>query len=135
VGLLGLPAHSRGAFGSQNSKTSHPIQGKSLVSYFKGGSAPKRESFYWELHEGRPIQAVRFGNWKAVRNGPNAPIELYDLTSDPSEAHNVAAVNPDLVAKADTLMKQSRVDDPNWPLPPKAKKAPGGKKPAKAKQG
>lgn len=111
---------------------SYPIQGQSLVSYLKGGTAPKRESFYWELHEGRPIQAVRFGSWKAVRNGPNAPIELYDLSNDSSEAQNVAAVNPDLVAKADALMKLSRVDDPNWPLPPKAKKDPGAKKPGKA---
>lgn len=97
----------------------YPLQGKSLVSYLKGGGAPQRECFYWELHEGKPIQAVRFGNWKAVRNGPNAPIELYDLAADVSESRDLAAANPDLVAKAQALMKQSRVADPNWPLQPK----------------
>jgi arylsulfatase A-like enzyme len=103
----------------------YPLQGKSLVSYLKGGGAPQREYFYWELHEGKPIQALRFGNWKAVRNGPNAPIELYDLAADVSESRDLAAANPDLVAKAQALMKQSRVDDPNWPLQPK----PAAKKP------
>ena len=117
-----------------NARDLPPIQGKSLVSLLKGGAAPQRECFYWELHEGRPIQAVRFGNWKAVRNGPNAPIELYNLSDDLSEAHNLAATNPELVAKAETLMKQSRADDPNWPMPAKAKKDPGGKKPSKAEQ-
>lgn len=97
----------------------YPLQGKTLVSYLKGGGAPEREYFYWELHEGKPIQALRFGNWKAVRNGPNAPIELYDLAADVSESRDLAAANPDLVAKAQALMKQSRVDDPNWPLQPK----------------
>ncbi|MCI0410112.1 MAG: N-acetylgalactosamine 6-sulfate sulfatase, partial [Acidobacteria bacterium] len=42
--------------------------------------------FYWELHVGGgAIQAVRFGDWKAVKNGPSAAIELYDLQADPGE--------------------------------------------------
>ncbi|MGV3755742.1 MAG: arylsulfatase, partial [Verrucomicrobiota bacterium] len=53
--------------------------GLSLVSFLKGGPAPKREYFYWELHEAKSIQAIRFGAWKAVRNGPSSAIELYDL--------------------------------------------------------
>ncbi|MCX7006370.1 MAG: arylsulfatase, partial [Kiritimatiellaeota bacterium] len=49
--------------------------GLSLVSFLKGGAAPQRDYFYWELHgAGHPIQAIRFGNWKAVRNGPAAAI-------------------------------------------------------------
>ncbi len=90
--------------------------GVSLVSFLKGGPAPKRDHFYWELHEGTSLQAVRFGDWKAVRNGPEAPIELYDLKTDAGEAHNLAAEKPDLVAKAEALMKASRSDDPDWPL-------------------
>lgn len=102
--------------------------GVSLVSFLKGGAAPKRDCFYWELHEGKSIQAVRFGDWKAVRNGPSAPIELYALKSDGGESHDLAAAKPELVAKAEALMKDARVDDPNWPLrdaavKPKAKTA------------
>lgn len=90
--------------------------GLSLVSHLKGGPAPKRDSFYWELHEGKPIQAVRFGDWKAVRNGPAAPVELYDLAKDAGERNNLASQYPDLIVKAESLMQQARTDDPNWPM-------------------
>jgi arylsulfatase A len=93
--------------------------GYSLVPFLKGGPAPKRDSFYWELHENATgsIQAVRFGNWKAVRNGPSRPIELYDLATDPAESKDLAAARPELVARAESLMRSARVDDPvNWPM-------------------
>lgn len=100
--------------------------GVSLVSFLKGGPAPKRDHFYWELHEGTSIQAVRFGDWKAVRNGPDKAIELYDLKTDAGEARDLSLAQPELVAKAEALMKTSRTDDPDWPLvqkrPGKAKK-------------
>jgi arylsulfatase A-like enzyme len=90
--------------------------GHSLVSYLKGGAAPKRQLFYWELHEGASLQALRWGDWKAVRNGPSKPIEIYDLKTDAAESKNLAVENPDLVAKAEALMKDARVGDPNFPL-------------------
>lgn len=90
--------------------------GLSLVSFLKGGTAPKREYFYWELHEAKSIQAIRFGDWKAVRNGPSAAIELYDLKADSGEKNDLAAAKPELVAKAEALMKAARTDDPNWPM-------------------
>ena len=99
--------------------------GLSLASYLKGGPAPQRDHFYWELHEGRPIQAVRFGNWKAVKNGPAAKIELYNLADDPGELKNLADAKPELVKQAAALMKSSRVDDPNWPMASKAAKRAG----------
>ena len=90
--------------------------GLSLVTFLKGGAAPQREHFYWELHEGKPIQAVRFGNWKAVKNGPNAAIELYDLAADVAEAKDVAAGKPDEVQRAAALMKAEHTPSENWPL-------------------
>ena len=92
------------------------LDGFSLVSYLKGGQAPKRDYFYWELHEGRSIQACRFGDWKAVRNAPDADIELYDLKKDVGETTNLADKHPDLVAKAEKIMKEAREDHPDWPL-------------------
>jgi arylsulfatase A len=91
--------------------------GLSLVSFLKGGPAPQREYFYWELHEQQQsLQAVRFGDWKAVRNGPSAAIELYDLKTDPGETKDLAGQKPDLVARAEALMKAARTEDPSWPL-------------------
>ncbi len=90
--------------------------GHSLVPMLKGGSAPRRNYFYWELHEAQSIQAARFGDWKAVRNGPAAAIELYNLRDDVGETQNLAAQQPDLVAKATAILKAAHKEDPNWPL-------------------
>jgi len=105
--------------------------GLSLVSFLKGGDAPKRDYFYWELHERQTIQACRFGDWKAVRNSPSGPIELYDLAKDVGETNDLAGKNPELVAKAEKIMQAARTEDPNWPMKgakPKPKKK--GKKKA-----
>jgi len=99
--------------------------GLSVVSLLKGGSAPPREAFYWELHEAASLQAVRFGDWKAVRNGPSKPIELYDLKNDLAESKNLASEKSDLVAKAEFLMKSMRTEHVDWPL---VDKQPGKKK-------
>jgi arylsulfatase A-like enzyme len=92
--------------------------GHSLVEFLKGGSAPDRDHFYWELHEfsGGSIQAARWGDWKAVRNGPNAPVELYDLKTDVSESTDLAATKPELVKEAESIFKKARTEDPNWPF-------------------
>lgn len=90
--------------------------GLSLVSFLKGGPAPRRDWFYWELHEGAPIQAARFGDWKAVRPAPGKPIEIYDLKADLGETRDIAAERADLVARAETIFRTARVDSPDWPL-------------------
>jgi arylsulfatase A-like enzyme len=105
-----------------------PYDGHSVVDLLKGGPAPERDAFYWELHEGSSLQAVRFGDWKAVRNGPANAIELYHLTTDLAESKNLASEKPDLVAQAAALMKSMRTDHPDWPLITKAPKKKGKKK-------
>ncbi|MFZ4595686.1 MAG: N-acetylgalactosamine 6-sulfate sulfatase, partial [Verrucomicrobiaceae bacterium] len=75
------------------------------------------------------IQAIRFGDWKAVRNGPKVPVELYDLKADAGETHDLAAQKPELVQKAISMMAAARVDDPNWPVREKG----AGKKNAQKK--
>lgn len=110
--------------------------GHSLVNFLTGGPAPKREYFYWELHErgnGGPIQAVRFDQWKALLSKLGQPLELYDLAADKAESHNIAADYPDLVAKAEGYMRAAHRDDPNWPMkaferPASAKKGKAGAK-------
>ncbi len=93
------------------------IDGHSLVSFLRSGPAPKREVFYWELHDKpKPIQAVRFGDWKAVKNGAEAKIEFYDLSSDPGESRDVAGQHPDQVVKAIGYFASEKTDNPDWPM-------------------
>lgn len=95
----------------------YETDGHSLLSYLKGGDAPLRDYFYWELHLGeKPVQAARFGDWKAVRNGVHKDIEIYDLAKDPGESNNLASSRSDLVRKAEAIFKEAHRPDPNWPL-------------------
>lgn len=99
--------------------------GVSLVEFFKGGPAPKRDCFYWELHERRSIQAIRWGDWKAVRSQQGGPVELYDLAKDLGETADLAREHPDLVKKAISMMNEARSADLDWPDPtvqPKVKR-------------
>ena len=91
--------------------------GYSLLSYLKGGDAPKRNYFYWELHEGGGAkQAARWGDWKAVRNKTDQPVEIYDLAKDPGETKDLAKDKPELVSHAQKIFKKAHRPDPNWPL-------------------
>ena len=94
----------------------YETDGHSLLSYFRGEAAPKRDYFYWELHTGKPIQAARWDDWKAVRNGINEPVEIYDLSKDAGEMNDLAGDRPDLVAKAITIFEEAHRVDPEWPL-------------------
>ena len=90
--------------------------GLSLVSFLQGGPAPKRDYFYWELHEGQSLQAARWGDWKAVRNGPQANVEIFDLKNDFAEKNDLAATRPELVEKAVAIFQDAHIDDSNWPM-------------------
>ena len=101
----------------------YETDGFSLLSYLKGGQAPKRDYFYWELHpQHHTVQAARFGKWKAVRNGVDKPIEIYDLTTDSGETNNLAKSRPELVQRARKIFTEAHRPDPNWPLVGRSKK-------------
>jgi arylsulfatase len=70
-----------------------PLEGRSLIPVLHGEALPPKPLF-WE-HTGNA--AIRFKQWKLVREEPHA-WELYDLSSDRTELHDLAAEHPDVVA-------------------------------------
>jgi arylsulfatase A len=97
-------------------KTPAGIDGMSMARALRGQQQPTHEFFYWEFHERGFQQAVRMGNWKAVRLKPGAPLELYDLPDDPHEQQNIAAGNPDVVAKIEKYLAGARTESARWPV-------------------
>jgi arylsulfatase A-like enzyme len=77
---------------------------------------------YWEFYEQGSRQAVRFGNWKAIREPMlTGNIQLFDLSTDTSEMKNLASSNPDIVSKAAAMMAEAHRPDSRWPIPQKNK--------------
>jgi len=83
-------------------------------------SKGEHEFLYWEFHERGFTQAVRMGNWKAVRAGLDSPLELFDIATDIGEQTNIAAKHPDVVAKIEAYLKTARTDNPDFPIQPRA---------------
>jgi arylsulfatase len=73
-----------------------PMEGKSLLPIFQGERREPHEALFWE-HEG--AGAVRQGALKLVRVGPDAPWELYDLSTDRTELDDLAAEQSEIVAE------------------------------------
>ena len=105
------------------------LDGLSFVPVLRGQPMAKREYLYWEFHEAGFSQAVRLGNWKGVRRqNRNAPIELYDLTTDVGEQTEVAAKHPDVVKRVAEIFRTARTDSQEFPVREQAAGAAGAAK-------
>jgi arylsulfatase A-like enzyme len=92
-----------------------PLDGQSIVPTLLGQPQKPHEFLYWEFHEGGSQQAVRAGDWKAVRKF-GGPLELYNLKTDLGETNNVAAANPDTVKRIEEYLAKARTESAEWPL-------------------
>ncbi len=108
--------------------------GISITDELTGNAARQRrhEYLYWEFYERSGSRAVRFGDWKAVQNhlnqNPDAPVEVYSLKDDIGEQHDLAAEQPEIVAKAKAFMKSAHTPSPFWKFgKPKPKQKPARK--------
>jgi arylsulfatase len=90
-----------------------PTEGKSLVGAFSNQPI-EREALFWE-HEGHA--AVRSANWKLARHGRRGKWELYDLSKDRSELHDLAAENPAEVSRLASLWQDWAVRTHVLPAP------------------
>lgn len=96
------------------------IDGISMLGALSGKRQRRHGFFYWEFHERGFEQAVRIGDWKAVRRGPGAPLELFDLETDVGERDDVAAREPEVVRKIEDYLKAARTPSELWPVEKRA---------------
>jgi arylsulfatase A-like enzyme len=96
----------------------HPagLDGRSFLPALTGKPQPGPEYLYWEFHERGFAQAVRADQWKAVRAGTRAPLELYNLREDPGEKNDVAARHRDLAARMGRVMDSARTNSKDFPI-------------------
>ncbi|GAB3925959.1 arylsulfatase [Larkinella terrae] len=97
------------------------IDGISFVPALTGKGVQKKHDYlYWEFHERGGSQAVRQGNWKAVRLNaaahPGGAVELYDLSKDPAETTNLAGSQPDKANELGRLMNESHLASALFPF-------------------
>ncbi len=98
-------------------KTPKGLDGISLFPLLTGQTDTNRHEYlYWEFHEHGFQQAIRFGDWKAIRPQAEEKLELYNLKSDAGEKKNVAEENPEVVAKLEKLFKEARTESDRWPM-------------------
>lgn len=79
-----------------------PAPGKSLAPVFAKDVLPREEPLWW-LHEGN--RALRVGGWKLVAAKDQA-WELYDLSTDRTEQHDLAKQMPDKVRELAAAWEQ-----------------------------
>lgn len=96
------------------------IDGVSLAGpILRGEAPPQRNYLYWEFPSYGGQQAVRAGQWKAVRTGLKdglQPWQLYDLAADPQESVDVAADHPDITARLSRYAEEAHVRSDVFPL-------------------
>lgn len=72
------------------------FDGIDLAGVLRRGAMTPERSLYWREPFGGPSKAVRRGSWKYLYDGGDL---LFNLDSDPGEAHNLALQKPELVAE------------------------------------
>lgn len=96
------------------------IDGISVIPTLLGKPQTQHSYLYWELSEAGSKQAIRVGDWKAVKlkvsTNANAPVELYNIKLDPFEQNNLAVKEPAMAAKLDSMITKAHTYNKDWPL-------------------
>lgn len=96
------------------------IDGISFLPSLLQKDQEEHDYLYWEFVEQGGKQAIRKGDWKAVKLNAKNPretkLELYNLKQDPAEENDLAPQYPELVAEMEALMQEAHVTNPVFPL-------------------
>ncbi len=120
-----------------NGRPVPPAPGRSLVPVFGGDDAAQPITLWW-YHDGH--RALRAGDWK-IAAAHDEPWELYDLSRDRGESHNLASQYPDKVqelaaqwtSRANEYREMAEKDLPKETGQKVGKQKPGKQKPDKQK--
>ena len=82
------------------------LEGLSLVPAMAQDGSLKRDHLWWSHEDNR---AIRVGDWKLVVSKKN-PWELYDLSRDRSESHNLADKHPEKVRELEQLWEKRQTE-------------------------
>jgi arylsulfatase A-like enzyme len=99
------------------------LDGESLWPVLTGRkrSFERQRPMLWVFPEYGGQVAVRLGAFKLVRQGLKTatpgPWEVYDLSIDRAEAHNLAAQQGDLIREAEALLRREVSANPVFPVP------------------
>jgi len=96
------------------------IDGISMLPTFLGEYQQKHDFLYWEFTEQGGKQAIRKGNFKAIKldvlKNPDADIELFNLENDIQESKNIANQHPDIIETMGLLFQTARTESKEFPL-------------------
>jgi arylsulfatase A len=79
-----------------------PIDGASILPIFKDKRIKRKVPLYWRYDRAlsRPLTvAMREGDWKILADNKMTKFELYNVRKDIAEEHNLAASEPERLAK------------------------------------
>lgn len=83
------------------------------------GEQKQHPYLYWEFNGYGGQQAVRMGDWKAIRqtmHKGNLKLQLFNLKNDIGETKDVAAANPDIVRRIEAIMAESHTPSKDFPF-------------------
>lgn len=83
------------------------------------GVQQQHDHLYFEFAGYGGQQALRLGDWKAIRQNlhkGNLKLQLFDLATDPGEQTDVAARHAAVIANIERIMAASRTPSPDFPI-------------------